>query len=184
MKELPDEDLIDAALSGDDEAFIRLVGRHKRRIMNLAARFWQIRSEVDDVCQEVFIKVYQSLRTYKRDAPFEHWIARIAVNVCYDALRRRKLPLMYTSSVPQLPLDVADASAAERQAAEDAFHLLHRGLAKLKAPERLVITLLELEERSVREVADLTGWSESKVKVRAFRARKALRKILEEGHHE
>ncbi|MBI4764105.1 MAG: RNA polymerase sigma factor [Deltaproteobacteria bacterium] len=184
MNELPDERLIEAALGGDDEAFIQLVGKHKRRVMGLAARFTQIRDELDDICQEVFIKIYNKLRTYKNDAPFEHWLSRITVNACYDALRKKKLTMVNTSVMYNLTFDIADSSSEDRQTAEEAYYILSRGLAKLKAPERLVITLLELEEKSIREVAELTGWSETNVKVRAFRARKALRKILEDNYHE
>jgi RNA polymerase sigma-70 factor (ECF subfamily) len=184
MNELSDERLIKAALDGDDEAFIRLVGKHKRRIIGLVARFSQMREELDDVCQEVFIKVHQKLRTYKKDAPFEHWLSRITVNTCYDALRKKRLNLAHMSSMNNLRYEIADSSNEARQAAAEASHILSRGMAKLKAPEQIVITLLELEERSVREVAELTGWSESKVKVRAFRARKALKKFLEDIDHE
>jgi RNA polymerase sigma-70 factor (ECF subfamily) len=184
MNELPDERLIEAALEGNDEAFIRLVGKYKLRVVSLAARFSQIREEVDDVCQDVFIKAYQNLKTYKKEAPFEHWLSRITVNTCYDALRKKKLTLTHVSSMHNLKYEMADSSNDARQAAAEASHILYRGMVKLKAPEQLVITLLELEERSVREVADLTGWSESNVKVRAFRARKALKKFLEDINHE
>ncbi|HDQ04688.1 MAG TPA: RNA polymerase sigma factor [Deltaproteobacteria bacterium] len=184
MNKLPDEHLIEAAIKRDDEAFIRLVSKYKHRVMSIAARFSQIREDLDDVCQEVFIKVYQNLRSYKKEVPFEHWLSRITVNTCYDALRKKKRQISGTSSVFSLKYDIADMSNEARQAAADAYHILYRGMSKLKASEQLVITLLELEDRSIREISDLTGWSESKVKVRAFRARKALKKFLEEIDHE
>jgi RNA polymerase sigma-70 factor, ECF subfamily len=184
MDELSDESLVEAVLEGDDEAFIRLVTRHKRRVIGLAARFIGIREELDDICQDVFVKAYYRLRSYKKTAPFEHWLSRIAVNTCYDVLRKKKLVRAHTAPMYELAYEIADQSFDERQAAEEAYQTLSRGLAKLKAPERLVITLLELEEKSVLEVASLTGWSTSNVKVRAFRARRALRKILEDNNHE
>ncbi|MBN1381649.1 MAG: RNA polymerase sigma factor [Deltaproteobacteria bacterium] len=184
MNELPDERLVEAALEGDEEAFIRLIGRYKRRVLNLVARFTLIRDEVDDICQEVFIKVYHRLRTYRNDAPFEHWLSRIAVNTCYDALRKKKLTRTYLSSLQALPFEIADPASEDGQSAKEAYELIYRGLAQLKAADRLVITLFELEEKSIREIAQLTGWGESKVKVRAFRARKALKKILEDNDHE
>ena len=97
-------------------------------------------------------------------------------------MRKRKLAAPYTEC--ELICNIADFTVNERMAAENAYQTIYRGLAKLNAPERLVITLLELEEKSVREVAGLTGWSISNVKVRAFRARKALRKIIEDDSHE
>ena len=184
MGEPSDESLVAAALEGDDEAFIRLVTRHKRRVIALAARFIDIREDLDDICQDVFMKAYYYLRSYKKDFPFEHWLSRITVNTCYDALRKINRLRTHTVPMSESVSAVADPSWDEKRTREEAHRTLYRGLAKLKAPERLVLTLLELEEKSVRDVAKLTGWTESNVKVRAFRARRALRKILEEQSHE
>ena len=89
-RDVTDESLVEAALNGDNEAFIRLVSRHKGRVIGLAARFTGIRQELDDICQDVFMKAYGRLRSYQRTAPFEHWLSRIAVNTCYDYLRKKK----------------------------------------------------------------------------------------------
>ena len=84
-----DERLVKAALTGDDDAFSELVRRHKQKVFRLAARFVRDSEELDDICQEAFIKAYQSLSKFRGDAPFEHWITRIAVNTCYDSLRKQ-----------------------------------------------------------------------------------------------
>lgn len=172
-----DEDLVKAALSGDDDAFAELVRRHKRRVFGIAARYAGSRHELEDVSQEVFIKVYKNLGRYRGDAPFVHWISKIAVNACYDLLRKRR------REVEEAPIEeiesLPDAAISEDKASEEAWALLRDAMSRLRPDERLVITLLELEERPVREIALLTGWSESKVKVRAFRARKELKRILE-----
>ncbi len=172
-----DERLVDAALSGDDEAFAELVRRYKQKIFRLASRFVKDSEELDDVCQEAFIKAYQSLNKFRGDAPFEHWMTKIAVNVCYDMLRKQgRRP-------DNVPLDSVAFSIGETPSSADpareAWDILMRAMAGLRPEDRLVITLLNMEERSVRETAELTGWSESNVKVRAFRARKELKKILE-----
>lgn len=180
-REMSDESLVEAALGGDDSAFVRLVTKHKSRVLGLAARFISTREDLDDICQDVFMKAYGHLRSYRRSAPIEHWLARITVNTCYDYLRKKKPVKSYKEY--DLICDIAEPSLDERRDAEEAYRTLHRGLANLKAPERLVLTLLELEEKTVREVAHLTGWSISNVKVRAFRARKALRKIIEVNRH-
>jgi RNA polymerase sigma-70 factor (ECF subfamily) len=174
-----DEDLVRTALSGDDNAFTELVSRHKRRVFGIVSRYADNRHELDDVCQEIFLKVYRNLRKFRGDAPFDHWVAKIAVNACYDLLRRRR------RQVDEVPLEdveflLGDTASTEAPA-EMASAILAGAMARLRPEERLVITLLELEERSVREVSSLTGWSDSKVKVRAFRARKELKRILEEN---
>jgi RNA polymerase sigma-70 factor (ECF subfamily) len=172
-QEPTDERLVCATLAGDDGAFAVLVARHKRRVFGIAARFARERHALDDVAQETFLRAWRHLRRFRGDAPFEHWLARIAVRVCYDYLRRVRRDAVLT------PLENLEVAAAENPAPEQARELVAAALARLRPDERLVITLLELEERSVSEVAALTGWSVSKVKVRAFRARQALRKILE-----
>lgn len=177
-EEVPgDESLVGASLSGDDEAFAELVRRHKRKVFAIVARFVRNTDELDDVCQEVFIKVYENLGRYRGDAPFEHWVSKIAVNTCYDTLRRQR------RRRDDVPLDDVIFSlrdpAQEENPGNEAGEILRRALARLRPEDRLVITLLNLEEKSVREISVLTGWSEAKVKVRAFRARKELKKILE-----
>lgn len=164
-----DERLIESTLAGDDEAFAALVRRYRPRVFGIAGRFAQNDHELDDVAQEIFIKAYRNLSRYRGEAPFEHWLSRIAIRSCYDLLRRRRP----TTSLENIELPVEDNVAPQR-----AREVLDWALAQLRAEERLVITLLELEEKSVREVAGLTGWSEANVKVRAHRARQRLKEIL------
>ncbi len=171
-----DERLIASTLTGDDEAFAALVARHKRRVFSIAARFARHEQELDDVAQEIFIKAYRNLAKYRGDAPFEHWLSRIAVRGCYDLLRRTRRERENVS------LDGVEVGVTDNVAAQEARQVLEVALAQLGAEERLVITLLELEERSVREIAALTGWSEGNVKVRAHRARNKLKEILEASH--
>jgi len=174
-----DESLVRAACAGDDGAFTRLVVRHKRRVFGLAARFTRGGHELDDICQDVFIKAYQNLSSFRNDAPFEHWLIRIAVRVCHDVLRGRKNEKDHTH-LDQYALEVRDHAGEARDEARQARELLAVALARLKPDERLVITLLELEQLSVREIAAATGWSEGNVKVRGHRARQALKRVLEE----
>jgi RNA polymerase sigma-70 factor (ECF subfamily) len=172
----PDERLIQSTLAGDDEAFAALVARHKRRVFGIAARFARDAHALDDLCQDVFIKAYQRLDQYRSDAPFAHWLARITVHACYDHLRKTK------HDRQAVTLDDVELASVDNVAPARAREVLDFALAQLSAGERLVITLLELEEKSVREIAGLTGWSEGNVKVRAHRARQRLKAILEESH--
>jgi len=175
-----DERLVKETISGDDEAFTELVRRYKRKVFSIVARHVRNHNELDDVCQEIFIKVYQNIKKYRGDAPFEHWVSKIAVNACYDSLRKGR------REQGDVPLEEVAfslrAPAAEGLRSDEAWEILKHGLGKLRPEERLVITLMNLEEKSIREIAGLTGWSESKVKVRAFRARKELKRILEDSN--
>ncbi len=178
-----DERLIKSVLAGDDDAFAELVRKYKQKVFRLASRFVRDNNDLDDICQEAFIKAYQSLNKFRGDAPFEHWITKIAVNVCYDMLRKQSrkrddVPLDSVAFLIGAPQSSDDCSG------DEAMNILGNALAKLRPKDRMVITLLNLEEKSVRETASLTGWSEANVKVRAFRARKELKRILEDERGE
>jgi RNA polymerase sigma-70 factor (ECF subfamily) len=181
MDSLTDDNLVKAAQEGSDEAFRSLVTRHKRRVFGLAARFARDSDELEDICQDVFIKAYENLDSFRGDAPFEHWLIRIASHTCHDALRKRKRETG-NSSYDDMVHGVADLAAEARHSAHQARSLLKWAMGGLSPDEQLILTLLELEEYTVREVAALTGWSEANVKVRGHRARQALKRILEENN--
>ncbi len=169
-----------AALAGSEDAYAELTIRHKGRVFGVASRFARDAAELEDICQEVFIQAYFKLRQYRADSPFEHWLLRITTHKCYDYLRKRR------RAAPHISVDAMLESGHEPQAphpptAHPDLERLQAALAELSAKERLVITLLELEDRSVQDVADLTGWSVANVKVRAFRARGVLRKLMEKA---
>jgi len=174
-----DEALVEATLDGDDAAFAELIRRHKRRVFGSAARFARNDHQIEDIAQEVFIRAYKNLQNFRRDAPFEHWLARITVSACYDFLRRERRH-RDTASLESVDFDLSDGSVDRALAAGRAREVIAWAMAQLRPDEQLVLTLCEIEERSIREAAELTGWSEANVKVRAFRARAALKRVLEE----
>lgn len=176
---ISDECLISAIRKGDDEAFARLVARYKRRVFGLAARFANDRDELEDICQNVFIKVYEHIPSFRSEAPFEHWLTRVAVRTCHDALRSRRHEKQ-AIRLDDWVYEIGDQREQARQEARQAREFLRQALSRLTPDERLVITLLELEGLTVREISQLTDWSEANVKVRAHRARKALKRIVEE----
>jgi len=182
------DDAIDAALvaravAGDAAAFDRLVERWQDRVFRLARRFFRRGEDAEEVAQEVFMKLYATLPRYRADAPFEHYLLRIATNACHDKLRRRR-------SRPETPagdrtgetaawLDRAlRGRAIEAAQAEEARGLAADLLARLPPKDRIVLVLLDLEGRSSAEVAQATGSTRAAVKIRAMRARRALRRLL------
>jgi RNA polymerase sigma-70 factor, ECF subfamily len=176
-------ELISAVLKGDVASFEPLVTKYQGRVFATARRYARRESEVEDIVQEVFIKAYQKLPGFRGDAPFEHWLMRMAVRTCYDFLRShyRNRETAFTE-LTEPETDWLDRFVAEPDnASEDADaarQLIEKVLSALSPPARLVITLLEIEERSIKEIAELTGWPVPVVKVRAFRARAEMRKIL------
>ena len=139
----------------------------------------------EDLSQEVFMNVFAHLHQFRGSVPFEHWVSRIAVNTCIDHLRRKRVrPELRWADLdePRVAALEATLCATEepsRHQAEYARELVALLLARLDPQDRLIIQWLELEERTVREISTLTGWSQTRVKVRAFRARRKLRNALE-----
>jgi RNA polymerase sigma-70 factor, ECF subfamily len=179
-----DAELIAAVIKGNSAAFEPLVVRYSPRIFATARRYARRDSEVEDIAQEVWLKAFQKLAGFRGEAPFEHWLMRLAVRTCYDFLRRhqrnREISFTELSEPESNWLDrFATAPKDADENASAAHQLVERILAMLSPPARMVITLLEIEDRSVKEIADLTGWSVPLVKVRAFRARAEMRKCLQ-----
>jgi RNA polymerase sigma-70 factor (ECF subfamily) len=174
---------IAAVLRGETARFETLVQKYSPQVFATVRRYARRESEVEDIAQEVWLKAFRKLKSYRGDAPFEHWLMRMTVRTCYDFLRahQRNREATFTDlTEPEHDwlerFSAAPESASEH--AEAAKQLVERLLAQLSPPARLVITLLEIEDRSVKEIAALTGWSVPVVKVRAFRARAAMRKKL------
>src|SRR5476651_825083 len=181
--ERTEAELIAAVLQGDAASFEPLVAKYSPRVFATARRYARRESEVEDIAQEVWLKAFSKLASFRGEAPFEHWLMRMTVRTCYDFLRghqRNRESSFSDLSEPESDwLDrfvAAPETAGEN--ADAARLLVGRILEKLSPPARLVITLLEIEDRSVKEIAVLTGWSVALVKVRAFRARGEMRKIL------
>jgi RNA polymerase sigma-70 factor (ECF subfamily) len=181
--ERTDAEMIAAVLRGDAGSFEPLVEKYSPRIFATARRYARRESEVEDIVQEVWLKAFEKLNSFRGEAPFEHWLMRVAIRTCYDSLRAHQRNRETTFSELTEPeedwLDrfVSQPDAADENA-EAARQLVERVLKKLSPPAVLVITLQEIEGRSVKEIAALTGWSVPLVKVRAFRARAEMRRVL------
>jgi RNA polymerase sigma-70 factor (ECF subfamily) len=176
-------ELIAAVLQGDAASFEPLVKKYSPRVFATARRYARRESEVEDIAQEVWLKAFQKLSSFRGEAPFEHWLMRLAVRTCYDFLRGHQRNRETAFSELTEPEDdwlerFAQDPDAAAEDADAARALVERLLAQLSPQARLIITLLEIEDRPVKEIAKLTGWSVPLVKVRAFRARAEMRKLL------
>ena len=157
--------------------------KYSPRVFATARRYARRESEVEDIVQEIWLKAFEKLRSFRAEAPFEHWLMRLAVRTCYDFLRGHQRNRETTFSELTKPEnDWLDRFLSQPESAsedaEAARLLIGRVLDQLSPAARLVITLQEIEERPVKEISQLTGWSVPLVKVRAFRARAEMRRIL------
>jgi len=167
--------------AGDQDAFRRLIERHQARIAALMWHFTRDREAHAELVQDVFVEAWRALASYRGEAPFEHWLARIATRTGYRFWRRRE----GERRVASVPLeDCPELRAPEELEPSRAAELLQRLLGELPPRDRLVLTLRYLQERSVRETAELTGWSPTMVKVQAWRARGKLLRRFEQATRE
>lgn len=186
--ESSDEALVAAVLHGNETAFEQLFERHRRFVAHTAGRFFRRREQIEEIIQETFTKVYFALPDYRgaEGRSFPAWLRRITINTAYDELRRmQRHPESLVSELTEDETKWLDAQQHAGGGDKDAeAGLIARDLAgklldRLDLDDRLVLTLLDGEGCSTAEIAKITGWSIAKVKVRAHRARKSLRGILQ-----
>lgn len=171
--------LIQQAQEGDQRAFEALLRLHDRRVFALIGSFIRRRQDVEDLAQEVFLKAYLALGGFRPGAPFAPWLKRIAVNTCYDHLRKiRRRPEMALDDLAESEKMylAAGGGSDDRVAARD---LAERILATLSPKDRLAITLREVQGLEIAEIAHALGCTRPAAKVRLFRARRAMQATLQ-----
>ncbi|MGB8509291.1 MAG: sigma-70 family RNA polymerase sigma factor [Pyrinomonadaceae bacterium] len=176
------------AREGDESAFAEIVRRYSPRVFRFASRYFRQRSLVEEAAQEVFLKAFTQLHTYEGRGSMEGWLTRITTNTCLNILRgAKRRPELTVADLTDdenswLESKMAKGASERHRSAERSFvaaDLAERVLNTLSPADRLVLTLIDGEEVSVKDAAEATGWSESKVKVQAHRARKRMREAVE-----
>ena len=171
---------VQLAKQGCDKAATRLVEGLYGHVLRIVRNHLPRGLDESDLVQEVFMKVFASIDSFRGIQPFPHWVARIALNTCHDQLRRQKArPEFRFSDLGPADAGFVDAMLDNETSAPEpgeigGRELVERLLATLKPHERMILQLLDLEKKSLREVCELTGWGASKVKVTAMRARRKL----------
>jgi len=186
VRESADDELVAAVRAGDEAAFALLFERHRRSVTRLAYRFFYRREQVEDIVQESFANAYFALGSYRggQERSFIAWLSRITVRSCYDALRRSRRSESAMSDLGEeeeamLAARLRDTGqSSDIESAAISRDLAGKLLQRLEPDDRLVLTLLSVADLSVAETAELTGWSVSKVKMRAHRARRSLQRVL------
>jgi RNA polymerase sigma factor (sigma-70 family) len=179
--------LVAKILKGKTDMFRILIDRYQRLVAHIVFRYLPNTTDREEICQEVFIKVFQNLSTFKFNSKISTWIGRIALNTCLNHMRKTKITLFddlqdmraaggflssagqadHTSSLPEPP-DV-HVEYSERSAK------IQECIAQLPAPYRLIISLFHLDEMSLQEIAEITGIPEGTIKSHLFRGRKLLK---------
>jgi RNA polymerase sigma-70 factor (ECF subfamily) len=186
--ELSDLELAQRSEKGDENAFAEIVRRYTPRVFRFVSRFFRQRGVIEEVAQDVFLRIFTQLKSYEGRGSFEGWLTRITVNTCINQLRSAKRETELTVSALSeaesdwLEQKMSDAAAVRHQSDEEkliAADLVNRVLETMSADDRLVLTLIDGEGHSIRDISEMTGWTESKVKIQAFRARRRMREAVE-----
>src|SRR5262245_35590301 len=187
VEQASDIDLARQAGSGDELAFEEIVRRYSPRVFRIAGRFFRNRSAVEEISQEVFLRAYTQLGTYEGRGSFEGWISRIATNTCLNELRKAKRhPEFYAADLTDDEQNWLETRLAGSSLSDDYFErgiiaadLADKVLGTITPEDRMVLILLDGDDLPVKEVCEITGWSQSKVKIRAMRARRKVRKTVD-----
>lgn len=169
----------------DQDAARRLVEHLHPLVVRIVRGRLPRRVAEEDLTQEVFLKMFSRLEQYQGSVPFTHWVSRIAVTTCIDHLRsQQRRPEFRWADLSENEANLLDAvltneNATTQDDALEAHELVHKLLGQLKPEDRLVLQLLDLEQKTIAEISELTGWNTSLVKVRAFRARRKLQKLFQ-----
>lgn len=178
--------LLERVRQNDEIAARELVEHLYPLVIKIVRSHLPWRMSEEDLAQDIYLKIFANMEQFRGEVPFEHWVSRVAVTTCLDRLRAQKRrPELRWADLSQAEEDALHAAASADTDGQPTDALASRELAEkllqsLGPEDRLVLTLLDMEQRSVAEIQQITGWNQSAIKVRAFRARRKLRKHLEQ----
>jgi len=185
-KSLSDAEVIRQVVDGNVNAFEVLLQKYQGHVFKIIKKHIP-HEQSEEVAHDVFVRAYKSLSGFKNTSSFQHWLSSIAVRTCYDfwrkTYRNREIPISVLSEKQQhwieaVTAEQAHRSFSEQEARQEAQEVLTWALNKLSAEDRMIVELIYLEGLSGKDAAELLGWSVTNVKVRSFRARKKLEKLL------
>ena len=183
LKAMDSKSLVEKTLAGNRKAFESLVERHQRLVSHFVFRLIDKPEDREDVCQDVFLKVYENLGGFKFESKLSTWIARIAYNTCLNHLEKKKLPLFNDLTSDERSLDTVPGNIPgphELAQGKELSVLLRSEIDKLPVHYRTVLTLYHLDQMSYNEISEIMSLPEGTVKSHLFRATHFMREVLQE----
>jgi RNA polymerase sigma-70 factor (ECF subfamily) len=180
------EGWLERVRDGDQQAARLLVEHLYPQVIRIVRARLPKRGGEEDLAQDVFLKMFSRIDQYQGQVPLAHWVSRIAVTTCIDALRaQQRRPELRWADLSEAEADMLDAVLTREDAGDagDAMashELVHKLLDELSPQDRLVIQYLDLEQKTLVEIREITGWNTTLIKVRAFRARRKLQKLFQQ----
>ena len=184
-----DRELVSRCQKGDDLAFEELVRKHQQTVLNLAYHYLGYHNDIEDVAQKIFTKIYFSLPKFDIRRPFFPWLYRIAINQCYDELRRiRRMKIRTFSELSMEESDYIDKLISQQDVApasdegqKEMFALLQKMLNQLPDQQRLAVVLRDIEGFSYSKMAEILKCTEQAARLKVFRARTRLKTLVEKA---
>jgi RNA polymerase sigma factor (sigma-70 family) len=181
MKFLEDSHYIERVMNGDVSAYSPLVEKHKNLVFSIAVKILNNREEAEEVAQDTFLKAYNSLKSFEKKSKFSTWLYRIAYNSAISVKRKKKMEaveiddhIMFNYSTDEISSNVHQINETEQ------IQLIDKALLTLPEDDNLLITLFYKAENSIEDISNITGLSQSNVKVRLHRIRKKLYESIHE----
>ena len=179
MTHQDDHMYITKTLAGEVNAFAVLIDRYKHMVYTLCLRMLKNTEEAEEVAQDVFLKAFQKLESYKGNSKFSTWVYSITYHKCLDTLsRKRKQPTHYAAEIQEEITEEKTASILEAIEANELRGQLEHCIQQLREEDAFLVTLYYLEEQTLEEIAEVTGMTKNNVKVKLFRSRKKLYEIM------
>ena len=179
MEKMSDTAYIEKILNGETDCFARLLEKYSKQVFSLIVKIVGNREDAEELTQDVFVKAYNSLSRFRGESSFSTWVYRIAYNLAISATRKRNLVFI---PVDELPLpdvpDEPDEILFGDSDADRRIDFLNCALERLSPDERAIILLFYREDKSMEEIAVITGLTETNVKTKIFRIRKKLYALI------
>lgn len=175
MEKYDDIVTVNRVLAGDMDAFSMLIDRHKDMVYTIALRITRSREDAEEVSQDAFLKAYQRLSSFRKESKFATWLYRIVYNESISRVRKKQPAIL--SLDEEITLNPADEALEEDLfglEADEQQQVIDQLMATLPEADRVLLTLFYIDDQPVSEIAQVTGLSESNVKVRLHRTRKKI----------
>ena len=180
MKFREDNYYIDKILKGNSNAYAPLINKHKDLVFTIAVRIVKNKEDAEELAQDVFIKAFEALSTFKKQSKFSTWLYRIAFNMAVSKIRKKKLEtsnlgseIIENFSIDEIVPDLQELSDEEQK------NCVEKALKSLPYEENIIITLFYYDDKSIEEISEITNLSASNVKVKLHRIRKKLYSIIQ-----
>ena len=172
---------IDRIKGGDKQAYSWIVDTYKDLVYTLCLRMLVSEEDAREAAQDVFVKVYRSIRSFQEKSKFSTWLYRVTYNHCISVIRKKVKVIDLVDEIPEQPVDEHDINGLERISREERSRYLQMAVESLPETDAVVVTLFYYEELSLEEIAGITGLTSSNIRIKLHRSRKKMYQVIHQA---